>query len=180
MVPRADAEDTDLDGMIKKHRMGALVVEAAPGSVVHVGHEFWFGAAIRASAFGGREATMAQEEYRRVFLENFNVAVTENALKWHQMEPEMGQVDFSVVDYRLEWTAAHEISLRGHNLFWGVRDWVQGLDDHALRRNVAWRAKTIAVRYKGEFAEYDLNNEMMHEDFYAARLGKDITRDMVD
>jgi len=33
----------------------------------------------------------------------------------------------------------------------------------------------IASRYRGRFAEYDLNNEMMHGNYYEQRLGKDIT-----
>jgi GH35 family endo-1,4-beta-xylanase len=42
------------------------------------------------------------------------------------------------------------------------------------------RALTIARRYRGRFAEYDLNNEMMHDNYYETRLGPQITREMAD
>ena len=36
----------------------------------------------------------------------------------------------------------------------------------------------VARRYRGRFAEYDLNNEMLHGNYYEERLGPNITRDM--
>ena len=38
------------------------------------------------------------------------------------------------------------------------------------------RAETITKRYKGRFAEYDLNNEMIHGNYYEERLGPEITK----
>jgi hypothetical protein len=38
----------------------------------------------------------------------------------------------------------------------------------------------IATRYRDRFAEYDLNNEMLHANYYAERLGPTITKQMVD
>jgi len=118
-----------------------------------------------------------------VFLENFNSAVTENALKWHQMEPLQGEVDYAVVDALLAWTQAHEVPLRGHNIFWGIPDfvpeWQKKLDDAQLREVVKNRAIDVGTRYRGKFAEYDLNNEMIHGNYYEDRLGADITAQMV-
>jgi endo-1,4-beta-xylanase len=39
-------------------------------------------------------------------------------------------------------------------------------------------AEDGARRYRGRFAEYDLNNEMLHGNYYEERLGPNITRDM--
>ncbi len=183
----ACAGSDDIDQMIKKNRMGALIIQAKPGATVRVEqikHEFWFGAAISSSAFNGRYSAEDTQKYRIVFLSNFNAAVTENALKWHAMESRKGQVDYSVVDAMLEWTGKHDIPLRGHNIFWGipgrVQKWLKQLDDTALREALRVRATTIARRYKGRFAEYDLNNEMIHGNYYADRLGPGITKQMVD
>ena len=85
--------DRDVDEAIRKVRMGTLVVEAAPGAEVRVEqlrHEFWFGAALASQMFGGRANAEEAAQYKKVFLENFNAAVTENALKWHAMEPRQG------------------------------------------------------------------------------------------
>ncbi len=184
-VAGSAATASDLDEAIRNVRMGTLVVEAEPGTKVRVEqlrHEFWFGAALANHAFGGRMAAEDRARYREVFLANFNAAVTENALKWHVMEPRQGQVDYSVVDAILDWTERHDIPLRGHNIFWGisnrVQSWQKDLDDDALREVVKARALDIGTRYRGRFVEYDLNNEMIHGNYYEERLGPAITRDM--
>src|SRR5208283_3604272 len=48
----------------------------------------------------------------------------------------------------------------------------------ALRETLKSRAQDIARRYRGRFAEYDLNNEMLHGNYYEQRLGPGVTRDM--
>lgn len=179
------APRTDLGESIRQIRMGTLVIEAEPGAEVHleqVRHEFWFGAALASQMFGGRANPENAARYKKVFLEDFNAAVTENALKWHSMEPRKGEVDYSVVDAILDWTRQHEIPLRGHNVFWGipnrVQAWLKDLDDDALRETLKARARDVASRYRNRFAEYDLNNEMLHANYYEERLGPNITRDM--
>ena len=114
------AATTNLDESIRQIRMGTLVIEAAPGAEIRVEqlrHEFWFGAALANQMFRGGPDSEEAARYKKVFLENFNAAVTENALKWHSMEQRKGEVDYAVVDTMLAWTRQHEIPLRGHNVF---------------------------------------------------------------
>jgi endo-1,4-beta-xylanase len=179
------AADANLDESIRRIRMGTLTIEAAPDAEVRVEqlrHEFWFGAALSSQMFSERAASETAARYQKVFLENFNAAVTENALKWHSMEQRKGEVDYSVVDAILAWTKQHEIPLRGHNVFWGVPDrvqpWLKAMDDDVLRATLKARALDVARRYRDRFAEYDLNNEMLHGNYYEQRLGTNITRDM--
>ncbi len=181
LVPEAIA------ARIAEHRMGDLVVTAKPGAPVHIEqlrHEFWFGAALSSGAFGGRMNAEDQRRYEETFLANFNAAVTENAVKWPSMERRRGAVDYSVVDAMLEWTAEHDIPLRGHCVFWGipnrVQDWLKQMNDDELRKTLKDRATDIGRRYRGRFAEYDLNNEMLHANYYQDRLGPGITKDMAD
>ncbi|MCY2955098.1 MAG: endo-1,4-beta-xylanase [Planctomycetota bacterium] len=47
-----------------------------------------------------------------------------------------------------------------------------------MREALKSRALDIGQRYRGRFAEYDLNNEMIHGNYYEDRLGKDITLQM--
>jgi len=100
------------------------------------------------------------------------------------MERRKGEVKYSVIDGILEWTDANAIPLRGHNLFWGipefVQPWVKELSDDELERTLKNRAETVTARYKGRFAEYDLNNEMVHGNYYEDRLGPDITKKMAE
>ncbi len=182
------ATNTDeTNDSIQKHRTGIIVIQTTPNTAVQVKqlrHEFWFGAAISDHIFNGRASEEAVRMYKEKFLENFNSAVTENALKWGNMEREKGMVNFSTTDQILAWTDEHQIPLRGHNIFWGipnrVQDWLKAMDNEQLHQTLYTRASTIAARYKGRFAEYDLNNEMLHGNYYQDRLGPEITKKMVD
>jgi endo-1,4-beta-xylanase len=171
---------------IERHRKGELIILGNPGEEVRIeqlSHEFWFGAAISNGFVSGSMSAEDKLQYEEKFLKNFNSAVTENALKWGNMEPKKGEVNYAVVDGILAWTDKHNIPLRGHNIYWGiekfVQDWVKELDDEELLKTLQSRAKDIATRYKGRFAQYDLNNEMIHGNFYEERLGADITKKMV-
>ena len=183
--PAATAESTDWNAAIEKHRKGTIVIRAPAGTEVSVEqqrHEFWFGAALANQAFGDRMPAADRKTYLSVFLTNFNCAVTENALKWHDMEPRRGMVNYRTVDAILAWTDQHQLPLRGHNIFWGipnrVQPWLKELPDDELRAALKARALDVGQRYKGRFAEYDLNNEMIHGNYYEDRLGKDITLQM--
>lgn len=181
------ANESDLSKAIQQNRMGTLIIETKPGAKVQVEqlrHEFWFGAAISSSAFSGWFNPEDEKKYKEVFLANFNAGVTENALKWHDMERRQGRINYSIVDAILDWTHEHDIPLRGHCVFWGipnrVQNWLKQLDDEQLSEALKTRALTISSRYRGRFAEFDLNNEMIHNNYYAERLGPGITKKMAE
>ncbi len=187
MVRPVTAADLELDKAIAQHRMGTMTIQTEPGAEVRVQqlrHEFWFGAALSSRMFSSHSDAKIANKYKQVFLDNFNSAVTENALKWRAMQRRPGQIDYSIVDAILAWTDQHEIPLRGHNIYWGVSsmvpNWQKQLDDDQLRDVLKQRGLTIAKRYRGRFAEYDLNNEMMHDNYYGQRLGPQITKQMAD
>ena len=52
------------------------------------------------------------------------------------------------------------------------------MNDDDFKATVAERGRTIGSRYRGRFMEYDLNNEMMHADYYEQRFGIDFIRQM--
>lgn len=179
------AQSPGINESIAKYRKGEITVTARPGDKVTVEqlrHEFWFGCAIANSIAGTSMSENDLKQYKEKFLLNFNSAVTENAVKWGNMERRKGEVNYDVVDAILKWTEENQIPLRGHNLFWGipqfVQPWVKELNDVELRQTLQNRAETVTRRYKGRFAEYDLNNEMIHGNYYEDRLGPDITRQM--
>lgn len=172
---------------IDKLRKGDLIIQAKPNqpiSIEQVSHEFWFGAAISNGLAGGNWSAEDRAMYKSKFVENFNSAVTENAVKWLSMEREKGKIDYQIVDGILAWADTHHIPLRGHNIFWGiekyVQPWLKDMDSAALESALKNRAHTLASRYKGRFTEYDLNNEMIHGNYYESRLGDGITRRMAD
>jgi endo-1,4-beta-xylanase len=183
----AKAQYDGIQDDIAKHRKGTLIIKAKPGDnveVVQLSHEFWFGAAISNQFGTGNMPESDRKQYEEKFLKNFNSAVTENAVKWGSMEPQQGQVNYAAVDGILNWTEKNHIPLRAHNLFWGipkfVQPWVKELDESQLRQTLKNRAETITKRYKGRFVEYDLNNEMVHGNYYEDRLGPEITKLMAE
>jgi GH35 family endo-1,4-beta-xylanase len=179
----AYAQYPGIEDDIARHRMGEITIQTEPGADVKVEqlrHEFWFGCALSNGFGSGSMSESDWKNYNEKFLANFNSAVTENAVKWPSMEREKGKVNYSVVDALLAWTEKHDIPLRAHNLFWGierfVQPWVKEMDDEELMKTLQDRAETVTRRYKGRFAEYDLNNEMIHGNYYEDRLGPEITK----
>jgi GH35 family endo-1,4-beta-xylanase len=181
----SQAQYPGINGDIARYRKGELTIRAKPGDKITVeqeSHEFWFGCAIANGLAGGSWSEKELQEYKTHFLKNFNSAVTENAVKWLSMEREQGKVNYHVVDAILQWTEQNHLPLRGHNIFWGipnrVQPWLKEMSDDALRQALKNRAENLAARYKGRFAEYDLNNEMVHGNYYEDRLGPEITKGM--
>jgi endo-1,4-beta-xylanase len=181
------SQSGDIDASIANHRKGEIIVTAKRGANVNVeqvSHEFWFGSAIANSVFNGSASENDMVQYKQKFQENFNSAVTENAVKWADMERRRNEVNYSIVDAMLEWTEENNIPLRAHNLFWGipqfVQSWVKELPDDELEQTIRNRAETVTARYRGRFDGYDLNNEMIHGNYYEERLGPDITRKMAE
>lgn len=184
---QSPAQDSsqDLNAAIDRNRKGQLVIEARPGAKIIVEqqrHEFWFGAALANQAFDGGLSPADRDQYLRLFLTNFNSAVTENALKWHSMEQNRGKINYRTVDAILAWTDQNELPLRGHNIYWGipnrVQDWLKSMPDDEFRETLKQRGLDVGGRYKGRFVEYDLNNEMIHGNYYEQRLGTNITLQM--
>lgn len=181
----AYAADADLDAAIARNRMGTLIIRTAPGAKVgveQVRHEFWFGATLPGGIFTGRNSPEDIAKFKEVFTRHFNAGVIESAFKWHEMEPVQGRVNYTPVDNMLAWADKEGIPLRGHCIFWGipnrVQDWLKQLSDDGMRAAMETRAKDVGTRYKGRFAEYDLNNEMMHANYYEQRLGPESIKQM--
>ncbi|KAL4233155.1 hypothetical protein ACF0H5_007840 [Mactra antiquata] len=116
--------------------------------------------------------------YQQVFYENFEWGVLGNALKWKQMQP---RVDKVIADKPLNAMLAmkeHGIKQRCHCAFWGVddrvQDWVKQLDAESLKAAVFERINNVTALTDGMCEHWDVNNEMLHGDFYE-RSTKDIT-----
>lgn len=184
---QAQSQEKEINESIAKHRKGVLTIKAKPGEKVKVeqlSHDFWFGCAISNGFVTPSMSEADKKQYEEKFLKNFNSAVTENAVKWASMEPRKGEVNYAVVDSILKWTEKNHIPLRAHNLFWGihkfVQPWLKEMDDQTLRQTLETRAETVTKRYQRRFVEYDLNNEMVHGNYYEERLGPEITKRMAE
>ncbi len=188
-----DSENTlkkeDLEKSIVANRKGIIFLKGKPGSVVKIQqlkHEFWFGCAIASGVFEENSRISEKDKtiYKERFLENFNSAVTENAVKWGSMERTRGNINYNTTDNILDWTEENNIPIRGHNLYWGidqfVQKWVKELNEDELSEALKKRGIETAKHFKGRFVEYDLNNEMIHGNYYEDKLGDGITKNMAN
>jgi len=186
-MPKVLAQEIDIEKSIEKYRKGKIIIKSKPNSEVIIeqqSHEFWFGCAIGDGIFNGRASESDVKQFKEKFLKNFNSAVTENAVKWGNMERQKGKVNYTVIDAMLNWTEENDIPLRAHNLFWGipnrVQPWLKDMSDEELEQTLKNRAETVTARYKDRFVEYDMNNEMIHGNYYEDRLGPEITKQMAE
>ncbi|XP_072957915.1 endo-1,4-beta-xylanase 5-like [Typha angustifolia] len=143
-------------------------ITGANVSVFQLSKNFPFGSAISKTILGNKT-------YQAWFRERFNAAVFENELKWYATEPKPGILNYSIPDEMLEFIRANQIMARGHNIFWEdpryTPSWVRNLTGDELRAAVNSRIDSLLTRYKGDFAHWDVSNEMLHFDFYEERLG---------
>jgi endo-1,4-beta-xylanase len=173
---------------IAEIRMGDLIVKTTPGADVkvrQVRHEFLFGTAITNHLAENDQDPMSPEDrkmFLKVLAENFNYAVHENALKWYDCEKQQNIVDYSVAD-RI-WEICHDLNIpmRGHCIFWEkdkyIMPWLNQLNNDQLRAAVIRRAIDVTKHFKDRIEEFDLNNEMIHGDFFRRRLGYGIINEM--
>lgn len=145
--------------------------------IEQISKDFPFGSAIAKTIIGN-------SQYQKWFVERFNAAVFENELKWNATEPNPGQVNYTIPDQMLEFIRSNQITVRGHNIFWEdpkfIPGWVQNLMGHDLESAVQSRIQSLLKKYKEEFIHWDVNNEMLHFDFYEDRLSQNATLQFFD
>lgn len=189
VATKATPGEADPQAAIRQLRMGTLIVQTAPGATVKVTqlrHEFWFGTAINRRMFRDLDNPSPDAaKCLEILKTHFNSAVHENEMKWYSTErnaPAPDNPNYTDADRMLEWCEKNGLEMRGHAIFWGIEQfvmkWQKDMDNASLRKAVERRAKEVTSHYKGRIHEYDLNNEMMHGDYYAKRLGEGIVADM--
>ncbi|XP_052192031.1 endo-1,4-beta-xylanase 1-like isoform X1 [Diospyros lotus] len=144
------------------------ILEGAEIKVEQVSREFPFGSAIAKTILGNLP-------YQNWFVERFNTAVFEDELKWYSTEPRQGKINYTIPDQMLEFVIANKLTARGHNIFWENPNftpaWVRNLTGGELSAAVHSRIESLMNKYRSEFIHWDVNNEMLHFDFYEQRLG---------
>lgn len=119
------------------------------------------GAAVASPAGASGESLLHRE---------FNGLGAENAFKWSHLAKFVGQYDFTRADAFVDYAQRHDMRLRGHTLIWGrggrphdLESTLRSSDDPAamLRRLMADHIETVAGRYRGKVAVWDVVNEPM-------------------
>ncbi|HOM03454.1 MAG TPA: endo-1,4-beta-xylanase [Acetivibrio sp.] len=139
--------------------------------VRQVKHDFGFGSAITMNA-------MHDSRYTEFFKNNYEWAVFENEAKWYSNESSQGNVSYYNADRLYEWCAENDIKVRGHCVFWEPEEWqpswLKGLSNDALLKAIDARLESVVPHFRGKFLHWDVNNEMLHGDFFKSRLGESI------
>lgn len=158
----------------RKRDVRLLIVDTAgnpvPGTTVAVKqtrNAFGFGSAINNN--------IANSNYAAFFKTNFQWAVMENESKWYYNEPSRSNVTYTVANNITNFCYTNGITMRGHTLFWAVdanvQTWVKNLTDANLRIHLTNRLNSAVNHFKYTFVHWDVNNEMLHGDYFGNRLG---------
>jgi GH35 family endo-1,4-beta-xylanase len=159
---------------IRKRDVRLLVVDTAgnpvPGVAINLRqtkHQFAFGSAINPN--------ISNPTYAGFFKTNFEWAVMENESKWYSNEPTRSNVTYTAADSITNYCYTNGIILRGHAIFWAVdqfvQSWVSNLSNPQLLVAVTNRLNSAVPHFKGTFRHWDVNNEMLHGNFYGNRVG---------
>jgi len=101
-------------------------------------------------------------------LANFTAVTSENAFKWTEMERTQGTTNWAATDAIVNWATTNHMRLRAHTLFWHrmqtpawVRQTVEAspTPGATLKALIRARVASVAGRYKGRVAVWDVVNE---------------------
>lgn len=173
---------------IEKIRKGDLTIQVvdaqgrpvngAEVSVEMTRHAFGFGCVYNPRRIAGQRANDPESiEYRKRFVELFNVAVDEWAMKWPSWESAENR-QWAIESAK--WIREQGIDLRGHTMIWPswrrAPERVKELasDPAALRQAVADHIKSVGTTFAGQVIDWDVVNEPYTHFDMLEILGRDI------
>jgi len=108
----------------------------------------------------------SDKAYRAIAGSEFNCAVAEYGMKWDAMEPEQGQLDFTLGDQVVAFAREHDMRLKGHALVWhgATPDWVLEISSPAeLRTVIRDYVTAVVTHFKGKVEAWDVVNEAISD-----------------
>lgn len=153
-----------------------FTVKANPGekvSVELIRHAFPFGTAL--ALYDSKDSS--ELKYRAEAKKLFWAGVPENQFKWPEYEPKKGKLNRDALKEYTDFAKDNGWLLRGHALVWAIQGY--NYDKHfsnkgscaEIAANIKNRITRDVSEYKGKFAEYDVWNEPMHEQFLFNKCG---------
>lgn len=113
--------------------------------------------------------------YNRTIINNFNILVAENEMKFDAMEPQKGNFNFNNSDKLAVYAQKYNMQLRGHNLCWHSQlpSWITAGLTNGIANGTFTRTSlqavlknhitTIVTRYKGKVQQWDVVNEPFND-----------------
>ncbi|CAL9071899.1 unnamed protein product, partial [Musa textilis] len=123
-----------------------------------------------------KSTILQSSAYQSWFTARFTVTTFTNEMKWYSNEVVEGNETYAEADAMLAFAKQHGIAVRGHNVVWDdrqyVQNWVQSLPTQKLREAVNRRFNSVMTRYRGQVIAWDVVNENVHYSYYESRLGE--------
>lgn len=109
---------------------------------------------------------LSESQYKTIADSEFNLVVAENAMKWDATEPNQGSFTFTAADQVASYAQTTGKELYGHTLVWHEQlpGWVSNLAATQLTSALTNHVTTVATRYKGRAASWDVVNEAFNDD----------------
>lgn len=143
-------------------------------------HDFLFGCAYPTWNRGNCDKAPA---FNEIFASLFNYLTTEVALKWRNLEPRKGQLNWRSVDEMVTWAESQGIAVKGHALVWGngpkgsgTPRWLLNKSKEDVRRLVNRRIRKVEGRYAGRIQYWDVVNEPLHAPWFEEHMGSEYIR----
>lgn len=105
------------------------------------------------------------QDYTNLLKTEFNMVVSENAMKWHTLRPQKDVYDFAQADKLGLFAEDNKMAIRGHTLVWGAKmpEWFDLLDASEMSRSIDEHINKVAGRYKGKIYAWDVINEALED-----------------
>jgi len=128
-------------------------------------------------------ALLGDAQYAEILKNEYNMVTAENAMKFHQTQPQKGEFSFNNADTIVDFALQHDMKVRGHTLVWHLyqpkwlteKKWEKDELNAILKNHI----NTVAGRYRGKIHAWDVVNEAietdgsMRESFWYQTLGRD-------
>jgi GH35 family endo-1,4-beta-xylanase len=193
-VAAADARADAIRTRLLRLQVGRPGIEVA---ITQLEHAFEFGFPIDFRELRDEPEDLAF--YGQIGRDHASLMVAETALKWRQLEPEPGRLEFELADSELAWADENGFKVKMHTLLWGNApplstgsglplwlrerfpdpDLSEG-EKQELRDLIRFQAESIVGRYQGRIDIYDITNEMLNPltPWFNERLGPSIVDDL--
>lgn len=139
--------------------------------------DFQVGAALNVEQIYGKE-----KGSKALIPQQFNTVTPENIMKAEEIHPQWNVYNFEPADKLVEFAVNNNIKVNGHTLVWhsqlpAFANGIQQAD--SFRSFFVNHINTVAGRYKGKLASWDVVNEALNEDgtmrksIFLKHLGED-------
>jgi endo-1,4-beta-xylanase len=123
-------------------------------------------AALRGITYGGAVGYyhMQDPDFKAAVLNEMNMIVPENELKWDTLRPSPTIYDFTKADYLMNFARVHGKKIRGHCLAWHKQlpNWFSSIVNSGNASQILTdHITTVVRRYTGKLHSWDVVNEQV-------------------